>query len=76
MSWLGFAVRCDWELSGGWVVLLWKNPELFEVLNTAPTSHHKPLEVPLFSPMSFVLLEKETLRGKSLVKEGLSPWVS
>lgn len=40
---------------------------------------HKPSEtpeIPLFSPMSFALLEKETLTGKSLVKEGLSPWVS
>lgn len=82
LSWLLFAVRCEWELSGGWVV---HQPALsipvnehrpIEVLHTAPMSQHKPPEVPLFSLMNFVLLEKETLKGKSLVKEGLSLWVS
>lgn len=82
LSWLLFAVRCEWELSNGWVT---HQPALsipvnehraFEVFHTAPTSQHKPPEVPLFSPTNFVLLEKETLKGKSLVKEGLSPWVS
>lgn len=74
---LGSAMRCGWELSDSWVVhqpalsIPVKEHRAVEVLHTAPTSHHKPLKPLWFPPMSFILLEKETLKAKSLVKEGL-----
>jgi len=54
-----------------------KEHRAVNALRTAPTSQRQPPEVLPFSSFNFVLpAKKETLKGNSLVKEGLGPRLS